>query len=247
MLFAGQANAEVKNLQACLNDAQTPLAKMECFRGTLYRADGVLDEQGRWTTWADQSKEFSTAGLNCSGFTIAISRSIWGQTLSLNEAKHDRLNDSGPGSAKGEDWDFGLDLILNLTDELPRRLIPDPYENQNLDSLSWNAVDLRGLDIDSDKFPHMLAQLQSDKIYYFAISKSDTKFEGGISFYHVGLILKDGSNIWMYHATPKGGVYRINLTGESGVAWFRHYYGASPRGPRYIQLVEVPQTSSANN
>lgn len=235
-----QAPTLEQTLQACIEQAPTTLAIMECYRGLPYRIDGALNESGGWTTWANQTKEFTSAGLNCSGLTAAISRSIWEQPLSLNAAKRDRLNDSGPYAPMGQDWDFGLDLILNLTDDLPRKLIPDPYEQEAVDSHLWNALDLRGVNIDSPAFPEVLAQLQPEHLYYFVISKPDIKFAGGISFYHVGLILKDGANIWMYHATSKGGVYRVNLAGEQGIAWFRHYYGASPQGSKFIQLVEVP-------
>ncbi|MGL4667728.1 MAG: hypothetical protein ACRCWR_07340, partial [Saezia sp.] len=161
-ILAQQASADITTIKDCLEKAPTPLAKMECFRGLPYRVDGVLDEHARWTTWENQGQEFSSAGLNCSGFTMAVSRSIWGQTLSLEAAKYDRLNDSGPAAPMGQDWDFGLDLILNLTDELPRRLIPDPYGNQSLDSSFWDASDLRGIDIDSTSLPEMLEQLHTE-------------------------------------------------------------------------------------
>ena len=247
MVIVGQASAEERKLETCLETAETPLDKMECFRGLPYRVDGALDEHGRWTFWADPDKETASVGLNCSGFVAAASRSIWGQTFSLEAAKNDRLNDSGPEAPMGEDWDFGLDLILNLTDELPRQLIPNPYEYQDVDSHLWNAVDLRGVNIDSMAFPDMLAQLRHGRIYYFAISRPDRKFKGGISFYHVGIILREKSAIWMYHATAKAGVSRVNLAGERGVAWFRRYYGASPRGPKHIQLIEVTLTNSVVN
>ena len=244
MLLAGQANASTNTLQNCLETAVTPLSTMECYRGIPYRPDGALDEYGRWTIWADQNQEFTSAGLNCSGLTAAISSSIWKHTFSLDAAKYDRLGDSGADSTMGEDWDFGLDLILNLTDSLPRQLIPDPYSHQPVDSRSWNALDLRGVDVDSSEFANILNQIQPEHVYYFAISKLDSRFKGGISFYHVGLLLKDGEHIWMYHATAKGGVYRVNLAGESGLAWMRRYYGTSSKGPRYIQLVEVPLSGS---
>lgn len=245
-----QTDSSQQRLQTCLEQANTTLAIMECYRGLPYRADGALDESGRWTTWADPTKEFTSAGLNCSGLTAAISNTIWGYPLSLDNAKRDRLNDSGPHAPMGQDWDFGLDLILNLTDDLPRQLIPNPYAQQDIDSGFWSAIDLRGVDVDSPAFPEILNQLQPEHLYYFVVSRPDIKFAGGISFYHVGLILKDGDNIWMYHATAKGGVYRVNLAGESGITWFRRYYGASPRGPKFIQLVEVPlpgNTGSTEN
>ena len=239
-LLAEQVNAEVERLEACTQVATTVLSKMECFRGLPYREDGALDEHGRWTNWADPDRKFSSAGLNCSGFVTAASRSIWGRTFSLNTAKNDRLNDSGPEAPMGRDWDFGLDLILNLTEGLSRQLIPNPYEYQNVGSDSWNALDLIGINIDSAQFPDMLANLQHNKIYYYAISRPDKKFKGGISFYHVGLILTEGTNIWMYHSTAKAGVYRVNLAGEHGITWFRRHYGASSRGSKHIQLIEVP-------
>lgn len=237
--FSTQASAQGDKLQSCLDKAVNPLAQMECFRGLPYRVDGALDEYGNWTTWANQDQNFTSAGLNCSGLTHAISRTIFEQNLSLNDAKRDRLNDSGPDSVMGEDWDFGLDLILNLTDGLPRQLIPNPYENQGIDSHLWSAADLRGVSVDSIEFVDMLEQLQPDKLYYFAISKSDKKFKGGISFYHVGFFIKDGENIWMYHATPKGGVYRMNLAEEGGLAQFKRYYGVPTKGAKHIQLIEV--------
>lgn len=239
LLLAVPVCAQDVKLTTCLAKTTTPLAIMECFRGLPYRTDGVLDEYNRWTIWSDQTQEFTTAGLNCSGLVTAISRSLWQQNLPLNRVKRDRLNDSGPNSTRGKDWDFGIDLLLNLTDGLNRQLIPNPYNNTKLDSHLWSALDLRGVDIDSDQFAELLTQLQTNRIYYFVISKPDNRFKGGISFYHVGLMIKDGSTIWMYHATPKGGVYRINLTGKNGINWFKRYYGCTPKGNRYIQLVEV--------
>ena len=246
LLLAGQAAARTGALQNCLEVASSPLAVMECYRGLPYRPDGALDEYGRWTIWANQSQEFSSAGLNCSGLTTAISRSIWGHIFSLDAAKHDRLGDSGVDAPMGEDWDFGLDLILNLTDSLPRQLIPNPYSDQPLSSRLWNAIDLRGVDVDSAEFANIIEQMQTEYVYYFAISKSDGRFKGGISFYHVGLMLKDGESLWLYHATANGGVYRVNVAGARGLAWLRHYYGASSKGPRYMQFVEVPLSESSN-
>lgn len=235
-----QASAQAQALETCLEKASTPLAQAECFRGIPYRPDGALDEQGRWTSWADQNQTYTTPGLNCSGLTAAASRAIFGKTLSLNTIQHDRLGDSGPNAPMGQDWDFGLDVILNLTEGFPRRLIPNPYEQRPLDSALWNAHDLKGVDTESPEFENILTQIHPDHIYYFVISRPDAKFNGGQSFYHVGFILKDGTQTWMYHATGKGGVYRINLAGEKGFAWFKHYYGASAKGSKYIQLIEVP-------
>lgn len=235
-----QACAKTQALETCLEKASTPLTQAECFRGIPYRPDGALDEHGRWTSWADQNQTYSTPGLNCSGLTAAASRAILGQTHSLNTIQHDRLGDSGPNAPKGQDWDFGLDVILNLTEGFPRRLIPNPYEQRPLDSALWNAHDLIGVDTESPEFVNILAQIQPNHIYYFVISRPDSKFKGGQSFYHVGFILKDGLQTWMYHATGKGGVYRINLASEKGFAWFKRYYGASAKGSKYIQLIEVP-------
>lgn len=236
----GQVSAQTQALQTCLEKASTPLAQAECFRGIPYRPDGALDEQGRWTSWAKQNQTLTSPGLNCSGLTAAASRAILGQTLSLDTIQRDRLGDSGPDSSMGQDWDFGLDVILNLTEGFPRRLIPNPYAQQPLDSTLWNAHDLKGVDTESIEFENILSQIQPDHIYYFVISRHDSKFKGGLSFYHVGFILKDGTQTWMYHATGKGGVYRINLASEKGFAWFKRYYGASAKGSKYIQFIEVP-------
>lgn len=247
ILLMPYAQAEGKNVQTCLTQADAPIAVMECFRGLPYRFDGALDEADRWTLWADQSQEFTSPGLNCSGLTTAISNSLFLQKVTLERAKRDRLDDSGAGAAMGEDWDFGLDLILNLTEGLPSRvLIPDPYAAVSVDSAQWSAHDLRGVEIGGPNFSEILSSIQSNKLYYFAISKPDRRFTGGISFYHVGIILKDGEQIWMYHATAKGGVYRVDLAGVRGLAWMSKYYGPSNQGSKYMQLIEVPLPEKNN-
>lgn len=235
--------AQSKNLTACLDKANSPISTLECFRGLPYRVDGALDNNGRWTLWANQGKEFNQPGLNCSGLTTAVSRSIFNHNIPLNQAKNDRLKDAGKNSSMGEDWNFGINLILNLTDNLPRKLIPNPYEGKKTNPRSWSAHDLRGISIDSSKFLWLLNQVKKDHIYYFSISKPDSRFKGGLSFYHVGFFIRDHDKVWMYHATGKGNVYRVNIAGQTGVNWFRKFYRTTNMGSKYMQLIEVPLSS----
>ncbi|MEJ2716140.1 MAG: hypothetical protein P8182_03240, partial [Deltaproteobacteria bacterium] len=84
--------------------------------GIPYRDDGVLDSRGRFTTFNRPDEIYSTPGMNCSGLVLSVSRFLLNKNFTLTEASRDRQNNSGPGAAFGKDWDFGLDLILNLTD-----------------------------------------------------------------------------------------------------------------------------------
>ncbi len=100
--------------------AAAPSVAVAPLLGTPYRDDGVDDPAGRHTLFADQAKTFPDRGLNCSGFVVTASRGILGRPLPLDAMRRDRKGDSGPGAAAGEDWDFGYDLLLNVTDGLPR-------------------------------------------------------------------------------------------------------------------------------
>ena len=93
--------------------------------GQPFRVDGAQDEEGRWVTFNRPDKISSAPGFNCSGFTVAAARLLLARPFSLAEATRDRRGDSGPGSPLGPDWDFGLDLIFNLSEGRAVRTLPE--------------------------------------------------------------------------------------------------------------------------
>ena len=93
--------------------------------GQPFRVDGAQDEEGRWVTFNRPDEISSAPGFNCSGFTVAAARLLLARPFSLAEATRDRRGDSGPASPLGPDWDFGLDLILNLSEGRALRTLPE--------------------------------------------------------------------------------------------------------------------------
>lgn len=213
------------------------------FLGIPFRADGALDERGRWTLFAAQEKEFNQPGLNCSGFVIAVSRYLLERNVTLNGAAYDRLADSGPESALGADWDFGLDLILNLTESYPRRILAPPDQLAAACRPECGLLggrELRGVDIHSRDFEQLIGEFQIGQIYFFSISRPSNKFPIGLSHYHVGLIMPDPKGPkWLYHTTLKGRTNRIDLASAQGLGRFRHFFPPLKKGRRMILVIET--------
>ena len=107
-------------------------AKADQLLGIPYRPDGVRDESGRWTLFEHPEQSFATPGLNCSGLDYALMRLVAPVTTTIRQAARDRQGDSGPGASMGQDWDFGFDLILNLSEGLPRRWLMQDLKRERV-------------------------------------------------------------------------------------------------------------------
>jgi hypothetical protein len=222
-----------------LTDDRDPEAILGAFLGIPYRPDGAVDEKGDFVLWSRPETVFKSPGLNCSGFLVAAARLLTGENFSLEDARRDPGNDSHPGSEFGEDWDFGLDVVLNLLGGNPR-LVPRDGETTRRVAEDGKILGL-GANIHSPAFKEALDLLNPEKIHFFAISKPDRRFPGGVSYYHNGIVLpgKNGE-LWFYHATNKGGVNRMNLRGERGFANFLVFYPpVRGRGERKILFAEA--------
>jgi hypothetical protein len=218
----------------------TPADILNAFLKLPYREDGVVGDTGSFTLWEDPSLIFDTPGLNCSGFVITSARFLLGQNFSLALGKRDLDLDSGPDSPLGKDWDFGLDLILNLAGPNSRLF---PWEPGDL-KLSVNQYQRPvglGLDIHSPEFPQIFTEFQTHKIYFFAISKPDRRFPSGLSYYHNGVIIRSQEGqIWVHHATPLSGVNRLDLTNQRNLNTFREFFPpVNNNGERRIIFVEA--------
>ncbi|WP_243310479.1 hypothetical protein [Fundidesulfovibrio agrisoli] len=208
-------------------------AKADQLLGIPYRPDGVRDPSGRWTTFEHPEQAFAAPGLNCSGLDYTLMRLLGATTVDPRQAARDRLGDSGPGAPKGQDWDFGFDIILNLTDQLKRRwLLPQARAVSPADT----GEAMRGFPVEdraawkaalSQIAPNQAAPSQAALVSF---SQPGRRKGYGLQHYHVGLILPDASGgRWLYQATPKSGAHKLNLASPEGMDRFQRFFAGPDR------------------
>ncbi|MDR1489949.1 MAG: hypothetical protein LBS65_05620 [Desulfovibrio sp.] len=205
------------------------------FLGIPYRQDGAVDENGFFTLFASPKRRFSSPGLNCSGLVLGISRSLLRKNLTLGEAARDRLGDSGPGAKRGEDWDFGWDLVLNISEGEPRALLLPG--GLSADPAAGDGLSPRGIDIHKKgELEELCGRLHPG--FFYLVSLSAEGRGPGLAHYHVGLILPDaGGRVWLYQTTGKGKISgRRDLCGATGRDAFRRSF-ANTGGKRKMMLV----------
>lgn len=215
-----------------------PLAR---FLGVPFRVDGAQDFLGRWVTFNRPYDQGNDPGFNCSGFTVAAARALLCRDFDLTEASHDRLGDSGPGAAYGQDWDFGLDLILNLAADYPHRYLPDTYDPTRpaFEPISPGRAQGLGVSLHSPAFEEQLAHIQPGRFCFFVFSRPDRRFPAGVSYYHVGIIVPEGRNLWLYHSTAGAKTNRVNLANPEGLARLRRHFKPLDTAERRVFMVEV--------
>lgn len=202
-----------------------PAAILEAMLGIPYRDDGALNDQGEFTQFARQDRRFDTPGLNCSGFVSAASRYLLQRNFTLDEVKRDRLGDSGPGSPYGEDWDFGWDLIMNISENFSRSLLLPG--GKVADPAAGNGFAPRGYDIqDPATWNELPGRLLPGYLYLVSFNVHSRRKGYDLQHYHVGLIhVNAKGQALFYHNTGKGAVVnRRDLKSPSGQASFRKAY-----------------------
>ena len=198
--------------------------------GIGYVNDAALDETGRWTFFEHPEKTADAPGLNCSGFVLAAAQRLLGCKLTLAQATHDRLGDSGDESPLGKDWDFGFDLVLNLSEGLARRaVLPDGTE----EIAGQDGRALRGFAIDDEKaWGKVLPRLKPGFVYLASMSRVRKHLE----HHHVTVLLKDAQGrAWFYQTLPKGHGHRLDLSSPAGYTRMQSMFGPGIR----ILIVEV--------
>lgn len=217
-----------------------PAQLLGYFEGIPYRGDAAVNRFGDFTFFAEPGVYLKEPGLNCSGFTVAASRYFFFRNFNLADATLDRLADSGPDSAYGEDWDFGYDLILNLTEGLPRRAVL-PYGETSVIGDNDGMV-LRGFELsDRSAWADVIKQMTPGHVYLFSMSKP-IKFKNyKIIHYHVGLIVPDNEgHVWLCHATRNSGVNKVDITNMANIDAIAKANPDSKLGPRKILVIEAP-------
>ncbi|MDL2226394.1 hypothetical protein LJB86_01910 [Deltaproteobacteria bacterium OttesenSCG-928-M10] len=215
-----------------------PLAR---FLGIPFRVDGAQDLLGRWVTFNQPDDPAGEPGFNCSGFTVAAARELLGRDFGLSEASRDRLGDSGPSAPYGQDWDFGLDLILNLAEDYPHRFLPDTYDPARpaFEPISPGRAHGLGVSLHSPAFEEQLARIQPGRFCFFTFSRPDRRFPAGVSYYHVGIIVAEGRDLWLYHTTAGAKTNRVNLADPEGLARLRRHFKPLETAERRVFMIEV--------
>jgi hypothetical protein len=222
-------------------DAGDPVCEvLSFFEGVPYRGDGAINRSGEFTLFADQKARFDSPGLNCSGFTVAASRYFFECDYALNDVMIDRLADSGADAERGQDWDFGYDVILNVTEGMNRKVML-PF-GEKAEILGRDGVSLRGFELhDFKAWKSVISEMTEGNAYLFSMSKPVAFKNYTLLHYHVGVIVPDSDgHIWLTHATTKGGVNKVDITSE---VQLKRVVDANPDtslGKRMILIVEAP-------
>lgn len=215
-------------------------AELRPLLSIAYVNDEVRDETGRWTYFAHPELTAPSPGLNCSGFVVTASRQLLGRSPTLAQATNDRLGDSGDDAPFGKDWDFGFDLIMNLSEGLPRTALL-PTSDQALDGVDGvDAKTQRGFAFDdAAAWKHVLPRVRLGRVYLASLSRH---FGKGLQHHHVALLLRDSAGkVWFYQTLPKGRSHRIEVTSPAGFATLQKMFG---RGISLLLVeVQVPATA----
>lgn len=214
-----------------------PVEIANTFLRIPYRNDGAIDENGRFTTFRRPEKIFKSAGLNCSGLTVAICRYLLQKNFTIEEVQKDRQGDSGPDSERGEQWDYGWDLIFNLAEGMNPRII-GPYGGIFPDE-SMDGTNMRGFDPqDKNLWKNVLPQMKPGRLYLAGFSKESPR---RILHYHVGLFLVDEKGgVWLYQTTHNSSSsYRANIRTPYGMNRLRKAFLHSRNSIKRILILEI--------
>ena len=241
--FAGAVNAVISNnagMGSIPGECVAPGEVLAFFEGVPYREDGVTDRFGNFTLFAEPEVCFDSAGLNCSGFITAASRYFFDRNYALKDVPVDRLGDSGPDAENGEDWDFGYDLLLNLTEGMERKVL-QPY-GEKVDIDTSNGRSLRGFSLqDRSAWSDVISKMVSGNVYLFSMSKPVRFKKYSIIHYHVGVIVPDANGaVWLCHATRKSGVTKVDISSLERLDPILRANPDNAGGERMIFIVEVP-------
>ena len=207
--------------------------------GIPYRDDGAIDDRGFFTTFADPNKFFDTPGLNCSGLVLSVSRFLFNKNWTLQEATRDRQGNSGHNSPSGKDWDFGWDLILNITDVTTRRVMLPDDTQVNPDTMDGKS--LRGFDLhDTAAWRRIINRFVPGRAYLGSISKISPELNNRLLHYHVVIIIPDKSGAaFLYHATRRSNVHRINIATQQGLQRFLGQFRGNRHDTKKILILEA--------
>jgi len=208
-----------------------PTAAVQPLLGIPYVNDGVLDRQGNWVSFTHPELPLAAPGLNCSGFVVAAARRLLGCRLDLEQITRDRLGDSGPGAAKGKDWDFGWDLILNLSEGHARHwLLPEGDQPVGPgDGRSPQGFRVQ----DGESWARILPRMKIDRVYLATFRRNHS---GALRHHHAAMLLRDSAgSAWLYQTLPGGRSHRLEISSPQGFERLCSMFGRA----EWILILEV--------
>jgi len=216
-----------------------PIGIADTHLGIPYRDDGALDNRGYFTIFSQPDRFFDTPGLNCSGLVVSISRFLFDKNWSLEDVTRDRQGNSGDNSPNGKDWDFGWDLVFNISEGSPRRVIMPDQRDYPIESS--DGMTLRGFDLhDAGAWQKVLAQMQPGRVYLGSISRLTRGQGNRLLHYHVVLMLPDEKGgVQLYHATRRSQVHKINIQLQQGLNRLMSQFRGDRGDDKKILVVEA--------
>lgn len=218
----------------------TPTQILDAFLGIPYKADEVVDEHGRWSYFAKPDVLAKSPGLNCSGYTLSAFRFLVNKNITLAESKVDRRGDSGKGSALGEDWDFGWDLIANISEGFTRTVLMPAGKTAAVDDIDPTTE--RGYNLhETATWQELLPRVKAGHVYLLSFSQ-ESRIKGyKLVHYHAAyMAMGEDGNVWLYHTTGGAGKsYKLNMSSKKGMATFMANFDNKKTKPKYILVLEV--------
>lgn len=207
--------------------------------GTPYRTDGTLNTMGQFTTFANPTKYFKSPGLNCSGLVLEIARRYLKSKISITDSKIDIENDSGKDSHQGEDWDFGLDLIRNISKYGESDILTHSHHSKKSGILFDGN---RGFQLHTRaNWEYILSRIKPGWLYLLSINKPLHKKGYDLLHYHVGVMQKNelSKKVFYYHTTRLGKTHKIEVSHRRGMQLFQKQFAQSPYAAKYVYLIGV--------
>lgn len=235
------AEIPVPHLLPALANTQNADAVLSALVGIPYRQDGGIDDAGNFTLLADPKKQFDTPGLNCSGLVLEASRFLLKKNFSIEDAVRDRLNDSGPASSLGQDWDFGWDLVLNLSDGLPRTLLLPGGESA--DPADFDGLAARGYDLhDPATWSELPDRIRPGYLYLASFNRETAQKGYTLLHYHVGILHRNhAGNIMITQTTGTSRKsYSRTISSREGLDLFLTSFANTGTVRKMVAIIEVP-------
>ncbi|MDR1360161.1 MAG: hypothetical protein LBJ82_04185, partial [Deltaproteobacteria bacterium] len=202
--------------------------------------------RGDYVFFARPEVRQNAPGLNCSGYVLAAARFLFRRDISLVEAGRDRSGDSGPDSPHGQDWDLGRDLILNISEGLPRALLLPGRRSLPVEQAT--AFCPRGFDLHaSDTWPELFSRLRPGHVYLLSFNKEVGR-KKLLRHYHVAILSLDAAgDVWLHQTTGAAGrSYGRNLSRPENLALFLRAFANTGTARKHILVLEVRLPSSSD-
>jgi hypothetical protein len=167
-------------------------------------------------------------------------RQLFQKNIPLSTAMRDRLGDSGTDAGLGKDWDFGWDVVLNISEGMERTLLLPGGKVAN--PAAGSGLSPLGFVLHSpETWQELSGRIRPNHLYLVSISRQTKQRGYSTLHYHVGIIIRKSEKDWyLYHAIKKSGVVRENFGNEQSRARFLESNANIGGTHKHLFIVEVP-------